>query len=135
MKSFMRTGALALEDDQRGLIEERVRAARRRRPMTQEELAERVGRHPTHVAKTEAGMSWPSVQTLLRLADALEVSAAILLPTPSNPAEGLHGEAVAECLETVRGFGPEELAFLGETSRAFRHYLKRKEFVSAPHEG
>ena len=56
-----------------------VSRARKRRHLTQEEVSHRSGIHATEVSRIERGLRDPRVTTLLRLADALEVSPAVLL--------------------------------------------------------
>ncbi|MBA3052060.1 helix-turn-helix transcriptional regulator [bacterium] len=56
-----------------------VRKYRKKREMTQEELAEKCGLHPTYIAKIESGRQVCSLKTLSRLADALSVSPHALL--------------------------------------------------------
>lgn len=57
----------------------RIRTLREERHITQEELAERVGFHPTYVAKLEAGERAPSFESLFRFANALGVKPADLM--------------------------------------------------------
>lgn len=56
-----------------------VRALRVRRGLTQDELAARCGLHRTYVGGIERGERNISFKTLLRLADALDVSASELV--------------------------------------------------------
>ncbi len=56
-----------------------VRKYRKKREMTQEELAEKSGLHPTYIAKIESGRQVCSLKTLSRIADALRVSPRTLL--------------------------------------------------------
>jgi transcriptional regulator with XRE-family HTH domain len=56
-----------------------VAQARKQRHLTQEEVSHRSGIHVTEVSRIERGLRDPRVTTLLRLADALEVSPAALL--------------------------------------------------------
>jgi transcriptional regulator with XRE-family HTH domain len=56
-----------------------LRDARKRLGLTQEEVAERSGVHPTEVSRIEAGKRDPRVSTLLRLARAVEVRPGQLL--------------------------------------------------------
>jgi len=56
-----------------------LRAARKRLGLTQEEVAERSGVHPTEVSRIEAGKRDPRISTLLRLARAVEVEPGRLL--------------------------------------------------------
>lgn len=52
---------------------DRVRAVRHERELTQEQLAEAAGLHPTFISNVERGYRVPTVPTLLRLAKGLDV--------------------------------------------------------------
>lgn len=56
-----------------------LRAARKKLKLTQEQVAERSGVHPTEVSRIEAGKRDPQVSTLRKLAAALEVPPGELL--------------------------------------------------------
>jgi transcriptional regulator with XRE-family HTH domain len=56
-----------------------LRDARKRLGLTQEEVAERSGVHPTEVSRIEVGKRDPRISTLLRLALAVEVEPGQLL--------------------------------------------------------
>jgi DNA-binding XRE family transcriptional regulator len=56
-----------------------MRAARKKLKLTQEEIGERSGVHPTEISRMEANKRDPQVSTLLKLAEALEVSPGQLL--------------------------------------------------------
>jgi transcriptional regulator with XRE-family HTH domain len=56
-----------------------LRAARKKLGLTQEQVAERSGVHPTEVSRIEAGKRDPQVSTLRKLAAALEVPPGELL--------------------------------------------------------
>ncbi|MCD6311200.1 MAG: helix-turn-helix transcriptional regulator [Elusimicrobia bacterium] len=56
-----------------------VRKYRKKSDLTQEELAEKSGLHPTYIAKIESGRQVCSLKTLSRIADALSVSPHTLL--------------------------------------------------------
>ena len=57
----------------------KLRAARKRLGLTQEEVAQRSGVHVTEVSRIEAGKRDPKVSTLERLAKAVEVKPGRLL--------------------------------------------------------
>jgi transcriptional regulator with XRE-family HTH domain len=59
---------------------QKLSAARRNAELTQEDLAELSGLHRTQIGHLEAGKSLPFLDTLLKLAGALGVEAAELLP-------------------------------------------------------
>lgn len=52
---------------------QRVQQLRKAAGLTQEQLAERAGLHPTFISNVERAYRVPSVPTLLRLASALQV--------------------------------------------------------------
>jgi XRE family transcriptional regulator, fatty acid utilization regulator len=56
-----------------------LRAARKKLGLTQEQLGERSGVHPTEISRIEAGKRDPQVSTLRKLAAAVEVPAGELL--------------------------------------------------------
>ncbi|HET6570921.1 MAG TPA: helix-turn-helix transcriptional regulator [Solirubrobacterales bacterium] len=57
----------------------RLREARERLGLTQEEVARRSGVHVTEISRMEAGKRDPKISTLRRLANALEVKPGQLL--------------------------------------------------------
>lgn len=83
-----------------------IRQARR---LSQESLAERAGIHRTQVSMLELGQRQPMLETLIRLAGALEVSLATLLEGIAfRPGGGGGGQfVVAEPPELPRFRAPE----------------------------
>ena len=57
----------------------RVRAARERLGITQEDLAARVGMSPSHMSIVERGVKAPRMDTVVKLANELDLSADYLL--------------------------------------------------------
>ena len=62
-----------------GAVARRIGETRKRRGLTQEELAARAGISPTHMGVIERGIKVPNLDTFVSLANALEVSADELL--------------------------------------------------------
>jgi transcriptional regulator with XRE-family HTH domain len=58
-----------------------LRALRKERKLTQERLAEMAGVHSTFVSNLECGRKIPTLVTIIRMADALEVRLAELVDT------------------------------------------------------
>lgn len=58
---------------------QRIKAAREDRGLTQEQLAENVGLSPMHISVIERGVKPPKLDTFVRIANALGVSADLLL--------------------------------------------------------
>ena len=57
----------------------RIKAAREAKEITQEQLAEKVGLSATHISVVERGIKAPKLETFIRIANALDVSADSLL--------------------------------------------------------
>ena len=60
-------------------VGQRIKAAREKKGLTQEELAARVEISPTHVSVIERGTKVPRMDTFVAIANVLEVSADSLL--------------------------------------------------------
>lgn len=67
------------------LVQERVRALRLERALTQEELCERAGISIDAVSRIEGGSRVPTLETLERLAAALDVAVEDLVKTGAPP--------------------------------------------------
>lgn len=57
----------------------RIKAARERAGMTQEDLAAAIEMSPTHISVIERGVKPPKLATLVKIANALKVSSDMLL--------------------------------------------------------
>ena len=55
------------------LIAVRIKQLRKSRGLTQEKLAELIGRDTKHISKLEIAGSYPSIETLDRIANALDI--------------------------------------------------------------
>jgi transcriptional regulator with XRE-family HTH domain len=73
----------------------RLRELRRSRGLSQAELARQATVTPSYVTRLENGSSAPNLDTLSRLATALNVTLAELLPAtaPANPVDALRQQA------------------------------------------
>ena len=60
-------------------IGRRIKAAREKKQLTQEQLAELVDLSPMHVSVIERGVKLPKLETLINIANVLNVSADVLL--------------------------------------------------------
>lgn len=93
-----------------------VQAARKRLELTQEELAERIGRTPEGVSNIERGRNLPSLDTLVELARALEVPLAEFFG-PALWREEIspdRARRLAELRELARSLDDERLALAVE---------------------
>lgn len=57
----------------------RIKAAREERGITQESLAEKIGKSTTHISVIERGCKAPRLETFVDIANALDISADSLL--------------------------------------------------------
>lgn len=81
-------------------IGSRIRVARERKKITQEELAAIVDLSPSHVSVIERGVKPPKLETFVNIANALDVSADMLLQdVVRHSAEGVSKELAAEVMK------------------------------------
>lgn len=74
-------------------VGQRIRAAREKKGLTQEELAALVDISPTHVSVIERGTKIPRMDTFVAIANVLEVSAdSLLVDVVDRAAEGAASE-------------------------------------------
>lgn len=74
-------------------IGSRIKAAREEMKLTQEELAAMVDLSPTHISVIERGVKPPKLETFIRIANVLGVSAdSLLLDVVENAVEGVASE-------------------------------------------
>ncbi len=69
----------------KSLIATRIKAIRQAKGMTQEELAEAIDRTVETISNLERGKSLPSVQTLMIIANALDITISELLENAEAP--------------------------------------------------
>ncbi len=60
-------------DNTKVLLAKRLKQLRKSKGLTQEKLAELIGRDTKHISKLELAGSYPSIETLNRIANALQV--------------------------------------------------------------
>ena len=77
-------------------IGRRIKAAREKKQLTQEQLAELVDLSTMHISVIERGVKLPKLETLINIANVLDVSADVLLQDViNNRAEIFSSEASA----------------------------------------
>lgn len=86
-------------------VGQRIRAAREKKNLTQEELAARVEISPTHVSVIERGTKIPRMDTFVAIANVLEVSADSLLVDVVDHAVD---SAASELSDRLEGLSPKE---------------------------
>lgn len=98
-----------------------IRHLRQERGLTQRSFAERSGMNHTYVSKIENGRleTTPSAETLVTMADVLEVDRDWLLTQCGRPPQGLEA-AIAECPEFFAQFGKVDARDLMAPASRFR---------------
>ena len=97
----------------------RVRMLRQSHRLSQEELAERTGLHPTYIAKIELGMRLPSLEVLSRLAAALGTSVAGIVEA-MDEAHSSSPQREAEVL--FQGLSPGQISLTRDFIELIRRY-------------
>lgn len=105
----------------------RIRAARKKKGLTQLQLAEMVGMEPNNLSHIERGLSLGSVQSLVNIAAALDVTPNSLLADSLPEERTFYLGAIEKELESC---SPKELRVVEETVRALVEVLHRQ--YSAP---
>lgn len=81
-------------------IGSRIKAARERKHLTQEDLAAIVDLSPTHISVIERGVKPPKLETFVNIANALGVSADMLLQdVVDHSAEGVSSSLAADIMK------------------------------------
>ena len=81
-------------------IGSRIKVARERKHLTQEDLAAIVDLSPTHISVIERGVKPPKLATLIAIANALDVSADTLLQdVVDRSVEGVSNELATEIIK------------------------------------
>ena len=75
--------------DQKAIVK-RIKSAREKKGLTQEQLAEQVNLSPMHISVIERGNKLPRLETLIKIANVLDVSADTLLQDVVNNQIKLH---------------------------------------------
>jgi transcriptional regulator with XRE-family HTH domain len=90
----------------------RILALRKARLLTQEELAERADLHPTYIGGIERGERNPTVYTLLRIAEGLEVEIKDLLAPVSGKAAGEREAMLLEIMAMLESRNVKDLKWI-----------------------
>lgn len=116
-------------------LAERLRALRRQRQMTQEELAERAGFHPTYIQKVEAARICPSLEALARLANALKVPASAVVAAMDEPPNEERDRLIADVANLLRGCPEGEVRFVYRFVEFLRRHGRTPEEPAQPASG
>ena len=82
-------------------IGRRIKAARENKRLTQEQLAELVDLSPMHVSVIERGVKLPKLETLINIANVLDVPADVLLQDVVNNQTKLCASEASELIKQL----------------------------------
>ena len=90
-------------------IHEKVKALRKKKGLTQQELADILGLHLAHTNRPENGHLQPSLEVLKKLIHVLEVSADYLLDDSSDEVEvKIEDKSLAQKIQLIEQLDPED---------------------------
>jgi transcriptional regulator with XRE-family HTH domain len=78
-----------------------IKEIRKALGLTQEKVAEQVGIEPPFFGQIERGVGIPSIKSLVKIADALDVDVSDLFPAKRKPRKDLQREAVNIMLKSA----------------------------------
>jgi XRE family aerobic/anaerobic benzoate catabolism transcriptional regulator len=105
---------------------ERVRTLRERRGVTLKQLAQISGLSDRYILQVEQGAANPSLESVLRLALALQTSITHLLPEAVKTASAEPSAATRKILQLLEGGSREQIARIAEAVSAFLEPTKRR---------
>ena len=82
-------------------IGRRIKTARENKRLTQEQLAELVDLSPMHVSVIERGVKLPKLETLINIANVLDVSADVLLQDVVNNQTKLYASEASDLINKL----------------------------------
>jgi len=93
------------------LFGERIKNIRKSRKMTQEKLAESIGIEPAHLCKMENGTHFPSLKTLLKLVNVLELEIKDFFTFSSD----IKNQTFENLILDLKNLNDKELEFIQKT--------------------
>ena len=108
------------------LLGRKIQRLRSERRISQMEFAEMIATSATFVSRLERGLKGPSLETLILIADALDVSIDVLLAENRIEPRSGHSSEYADLIEKCT---PYEQFILLQSGRDLRRILKEAEFL------
>lgn len=96
-------------------IGKRIRDLRTAMKLTQSQFAELVGLSEDSIGKVERGISVPTIDTLMKMAEGLKVTLAELLEEPQQKAEGKN-KILNDFIKYLRTKPPDDIRLIHEVA-------------------
>lgn len=96
-------------------IGKRIRGLRMAMKLTQSQFAELVGLSEDSIGKVERGISVPTIDTLMKMAEGLKVTLAELLGEPQQKAEGKN-KILNDFIKYLRTKPPDDIRLIHEVT-------------------
>lgn len=97
-----------------------LKAYRKAKGLTQAQLAERTARSTDAISQIERGLNIPSLETLLAVAEALNVPLGIIMDTVQNRWSQKRNELFATAVASLSALSDEQLSIVIKQIKAFR---------------
>lgn len=97
----------------------RIKTLRKRRNLSQEQLAEMTGRSADAISAIERGKSFPNYETIELLAKALEVQVQDFFADVGNDVSNERRRMMVEITDILRGLSDDELSLAADMLGAF----------------
>ena len=97
-----------------------IRAHRRARGLTQAELAEKSGRSIDAISQIERGLNVPSVETLVAVAEALDVPLGVMIDTAHNSWPQRRRQQFSAAVAALSALTDEQLDIAVKQIEAFK---------------
>lgn len=110
---------------------EKLKKLRKNRGWSQGQLAQKIGADLQRISKYERGVMWPTMELMVRIARAFEVTVDYLIRDEGNAAIGkIKNKTLLHQIEEVNNLPDEELQTIISFLDAF---IKRKKFEELIH--
>lgn len=96
-------------------IGKRIKGLRMAMKLTQSQFAELVGLSEDSIGKVERGISVPTIDTLIKMAEGLKVTMAELLEEPQQKAEGKN-KILNDFIKYLRTKTPDDIRLIHEVA-------------------
>ncbi len=125
VKLIGRNQTSGMSENLKRTIGARLKVARTARGLTQERLAENIGKTEETVSNIERGKSLPSIETMLDICSVLGLELGELFAQAARPVTGSRAQAEASAIHLIRNLGDDDLGIAVKQLEALAARQKR----------